>query len=432
MQAGHCTYCATTSLHIPCDDIEEGTEMFCRFSHKKKQLLAVVVALAIPCFHTSAEAQTDQAPPPINVGAPVRKVSYQSSNARTPSWQRVNQARLVSQSGMPEEVAPGEIIHEAMPHDGVVVEGGYGHGYVSNCGPGGCGPGGCGPSGCGSSCGDACGHDYGHRLHYCAGALFENLEVSLGVAGFKGPLDFGRNGNFGFQYGVNLGLPLLPDWGIGWQIGARGVSTNYEGQQTLGPFMDEKRDQLFSTIGIFHHATDCNPWNWGIAYDQLHDDYWDEYDFAQIRAELGFVTHHCNEFGFMLATSTKTSEGTYQTLIVDQAFETKDQYAFYFRRYLCNGGEVRGWAGFTGDGDGILGGDFSIPISDRFAFETNFNYLIPDDDVSDIQAQQEEAWAIGFNFVWHTRPGAYAHRKNPYHAFFSVADNVSMLRRLVP
>lgn len=401
--------------------------MVSQFTRSRGWVLAVAAAmLASLISPNSVQGQGDDPPAPINVGAPVRKVSYQASTARTPSWQQANRTRLASQP-MAEVVGPGEIIEGVPGHDRVMVESGYG--YVEP----GCGPAGCGDSGCDTGCGP-CGHGHGYhgdRFNYCAGLLFENLEISAGVAGFKGPLDIGRNGNFGFQYGANLGLPLLPQWGIGWQIGVRGVSSNYEGDQTLGFHVDDSREQLFSTIGIFHHATDCNPWNWGVVFDQLHDEYWDEYDFGQVRGELGFVTRHCNEFGVMTALSTKTTEGTFGTF-VNEEFEVQDQFAFYFRRYLCNDGEVRGWLGFTGDGDGILGGDFSIPISDRFAFETNFIYLIPDDDQTVLLQQQTESWAIGFNFVWHTKPGAYAHRKNPYQAKFSVADNVSMLRRWVP
>lgn len=398
--------------------------MSSRFLRRNAMMLAAIMSIFAFAFSpTEITAQSDSPPPPINVGAPVRKVSYQSSATRTPSWQRTGQIRMASQP-MAEEVGPGEIIEQMPYSDRVLVEGGYEH-FEEGCGPGGCGDGFCGDGGC-----DPCGYDP-HRASYCAGLLWENLEISAGVAGFKGTLDAGRNGNFGFQYGANMGVPLFPHWGIGGQIGVRGVSVNYEGQQTTGPYVEDSRDQVFSTIGIFHHATDCNPWNWGVVYDQLHDEYWDEFDFGQVRAELGFVTHHCNEFGFMITNSTKESDGQYDGWI-DETFDTHDQYAFYFRRYLCHDGEVRGWVGLTGDGDGIVGGDFSIPISDRFSFEANFNYLIPDNDQSEQLQQVNEAWAIGMNFVWHTRPGAFCHRKNPYHAKFSVADNVSMLRRHVP
>lgn len=43
--------------------------------------------------------------------------------------------------------------------------------------------------------------------------MLRDLTVFGGVHGFKGPLDQGRNGNFGFHEGVNLGGPLGDPWG---------------------------------------------------------------------------------------------------------------------------------------------------------------------------------------------------------------------------
>ena len=52
---------------------------------------------------------------------------------------------------------------------------------------------------------------------------YKNASLFTGVDAFKGPIDlFVPNGNFGVDFGFNLGIPLAKELGIGVQAGGRG------------------------------------------------------------------------------------------------------------------------------------------------------------------------------------------------------------------
>ena len=79
---------------------------------------------------------------------------------------------------------------------------------------------GCQPGGFGA-CRDWC------SSTFCGG----NTSLFLGVVGFKGSPNLGRDGSFGFQQGVNFGtvLPFWPESGVGWQVGVRTIQANIAG-----------------------------------------------------------------------------------------------------------------------------------------------------------------------------------------------------------
>src|SRR5690606_29288640 len=94
----------------------------------------------------------------------------------------------------------------------------------------------------------------------------------------------------------------------------------------------------------------------------------------------------------------------------------------YRRTFEC-GGHYRFWAGFTGRSDGLVGGDAQVPLSDCFAMQTNFNYLIPEEGTGPGAA--EEAWGLGISLVWY--PGQTARCGSLTRPLFNVADNATFL-----
>ena len=70
------------------------------------------------------------------------------------------------------------------------------------------------------------------------------------------------------------------------------------------------------------------------------------------------------------------------------------QYAFFYRRNFCEGAEARLWAGFTGDKDGLFGGDLRIPLVKasrwRTASTTSFQEK---DEVTTAPAKNPGAWS---------------------------------------
>jgi len=277
--------------------------------------------------------------------------------------------------------------------------------------------------GCGGPCGAECGEVVGPcdpcpAVPYCLLPVpcfsMENLTLNAGVHGTKGPRsgEYGVQGSFGFQEGVNWGAPvwLLPNMGIGMQYGFQAMQSNFSDF--------EDREQYFLTSGVFRRV-DCGL-QMGVVMDYLRDEWVTNVDIVQIRGELSWVYPCRHEWGFTFATNAQADLGWY----------SEDTYTFFYRRRFdeCGGGEGRLFGGWTGTSDGLLGGDIHLPISDRWALDAAFTYLIPGEN--DVQrVGLEEVWNVGINLVWYPRCNARTAKANCYQPLLPVADNGSMMLR---
>ncbi len=245
--------------------------------------------------------------------------------------------------------------------------------------------------------------------------LLRDLSVFAGVHGFKGPLDEGRNGNFGFHEGVNFGSPLGGPWGLGYQIGMNVVHSNFTGrgvENEINPGQD--RNQVFLTAGIF--SRQCIGLNSGVAFDYLSDSYYTNANLKQIRTETSWRFPTGGELGYWGAYGLDNDR------LYDGRLDPTDLFAFYYRRHFQRGGDGRLWAGFSGHGDGLFGADIRVPIGHGLALENSINYLIPKSPRSD-EGQERESWAVNIQLVWYLGQPAACALKSPYRPLFSVADN---------
>jgi len=253
----------------------------------------------------------------------------------------------------------------------------------------------------------------------CPWNWWDELSVSFGPHAFKGPLDQGQNGNFGFQEAVNWGGPLWHCHGIGYQLGAQGVHSNFAGDNVNGG-NDDNRNQVFVTAGLFARAPGGHGWQVGVVFDWLEDDYYVDVALSQLRAELSYVTFCGSELGAWIASSSESD--TDETTGV--SYEVTDMYALFFRHCMPTGGEGRIWGGGTADGNGLVGADFRVPLNNRWSLSGAVNYVIPQDGAN-TEGLNQEAWGITMNLVWHpfrSRSGPQGHN-GPYRPLFSVADN---------
>jgi hypothetical protein len=189
-------------------------------------------------------------------------------------------------------------------------------------------------------------------------------------------------------------------------------------------FSDD-RSQFFLTMGLFRRQTCGSGWQWGVVYDYLSDEFDEDFDVGQVRGEVSYLFRG-HEFGFWWANSASGDEPSADSTSGILSYETVDQYAFFYRRRLMNGGEGRLWGGFTGQSDGIFGGDVRVPIACDWDLVGTFNYLAADE--SDVDGQFSEAWNIGINLVWYVCPeGALGASRSRYRPLMSVADNGTMV-----
>ena len=345
------------------------------------------------------------------------------------------QGRMISQEEIQGQEMPYDMHYEGEYFEGEVYhEGGYGGGC--GCGGGGC-DGCCGMSGCGQACGPRM-----KCMPMCCIPVpcftMENFSVWTGAVGYKGPLNLGVDGSFGFSYGFNWGgpAPFLAPWGIGMQFGVQGVSTDFSGSALI----DSGRDQLFVTAGLFRRV-DCGLQG-GIAWDYMTLEWGDDVAVTQIRYELSWINRCGGEWGAIGTWGDREDiyeidgiiiPGTTAPINATYNVESIDYFAGFYRRQFCdcNGGEGRAMAGFTQYGDAFLSAEVSVPINCKWALEGGFTYMIPDDDNNNEGRYDDEAWNVGVRLVWYPcgtargacGPGAY------YRPLFDVGDNGSVLTR---
>jgi hypothetical protein len=398
---------------------------------------------------------------PMSSGRPAAysNSGYNAPNTKPTYSMRVAQRDAAPMSPEPETVPPGDTgFNSPIPGSRFAQPGGCSHcgqgggpmdgsGGDMYPGGGGCGGGGpdCGCGDCGDSCGDGCG-DCGYPCFtpgFCWGP--RNLSIFGGVQGFKGPRDRGRNGNFGFNEGINWGAPLGDPWGCGYQLGFQALQSNFSGNQvgfgsvanTTNAAETSDRHQYFVTAGIFRRA-EYNL-EWGVAFDLMHDTYYQNADLKQLRTEVGWWFTPCCEIGYSgayrLTSDTITNSFGRN---IDGKLDPTDQFVAFARHVFENGGEGRIWAGATGDGDGLVGADCWIPLGNGFALQNSFNYLSPKlfrgnaaDSTTGVQTGGEinESWNLSINLVWYIGKNAQDVASSCYRPLLPVADNGQFMVR---
>lgn len=348
--------------------------------------------------------------------AAVRKVAYESVFEDEAAEEEV-------------ELGPGERIVEEGEYLGdgeIVYDEEDGHLHSHRRGVAGYGLDECGGCGHCESC-DPC-EEYSYDDMICfPRVVLDETSIWVGPHAFKGPLDQGRNGNFGFQEGINFAGQLFRIRGIGYQVGAQWVQSNFLGD-TVGGELNSNRRQTFLSAGLFHRAFQNRGLQFGVTYDYVDDQYYVRSRGSQLRGEISFIGPYCHELGFWGAFGTRNDNVTDSDGL--QYLRVTDLYAAFYRRNLPNGGQGRVWGGATGSGDGLFGADFRVPLSNRFDLNGGFNYLIPKQGTN-ADGFQQEGWGLSMNIVWYPFRRREGIHNTPYRPLFNVADNnVFMFDRL--
>ena len=238
---------------------------------------------------------------------------------------------------------------------------------------------------------------------------YRDFTASAGVTAFENQADLGLRGNFGFNEYLNWAMPFWNAFGIGWQVGVRGVQTNFSGSHynhaTYGSLSAPVRDQVFLTTGFFTRAFEGRGLQGGAVWDYLSDRYYSTVDVAQIRGELSYVWGY-HEIGFWGAFNVREQPGFFSPALGTPGMHgTIDLYTAFYRLHFGDANEARIWGGASGDGQGVIGSSIRAPMSRSWALEGTFTYLMPaasqgvpltpDTGVS----HTPQAWNLGVNLV---------------------------------
>jgi len=254
------------------------------------------------------------------------------------------------------------------------------------------------------------------------------------VQGFTGPANRGGSGSFGFHEGFNWGVPICRC--LGGQWGANWTQSNFDGNYLT----TDTRNQIFFTAGLFRRVD----WGFqgGLVFDYLHDGWDYSADLAQLRGELSWLWCGCNEIGFWFTAGVNDAnnlvvrqpvfaDNTVRFVSSPATLAVNDIYAFFFRRQFASGGQGRLFGGFTGQGQGLVGGDATLPLNPHWSLRTNFIYAAPGgNDTTTDPRFARESWNVSISLVW-TPCARPACGQNYVRPLFNVADNGTFLTRLL-
>jgi hypothetical protein len=261
----------------------------------------------------------------------------------------------------------------------------------------------------------------------CGPHWFDTLELFGGLEGSKQPQDFGTNAEFGGRIHANWGIPLLPEYGLGLQVGTAVDLTDNAVQVFDRIEGNRDRTQSFTTVGLFQR-TDWGL-NWAVVYDFLFEDYYDNFDLGQFRAKVGFALSCTDEIGARGTIATESDHGTFGAIPL--TLRPISQASAFWRHTWENCSQTTVWiGGCPGHGEVnvalgdlhptgpcvVFGADLHIPLSDSWAIFGEANFLTPA-DTGTVDAY------LGFAYYF----GGTAHgfRQRQYSPVLPVADSTS-------
>jgi hypothetical protein len=253
------------------------------------------------------------------------------------------------------------------------------------------------------------------------------------VDAFKGPMDLDNlNGNFGLRFGVNGAIPVSRLMGLGIQGGTSAVLSDFHGTAFT---RNESRTQQFITVGLFQRVPiGAGGVGWGFAYDWLNDDYYDVFHFGQWRVKFAVELSPWNEVGGWATIHDHGDSGIAgdpQIGFLNVHFKPLCQGNFYWRHTWLNDISTTGWLGVAEEpGEMIFGADGRVPIGNRIALVSSFQYILPSAR-GGFLGQSEEFWNVSVGIELVTCGLRQRCTPNRFAPLLPVADNSSfVLRRL--
>ncbi|MBM83396.1 MAG: hypothetical protein CMJ78_22790 [Planctomycetaceae bacterium] len=269
---------------------------------------------------------------------------------------------------------------------------------------------------------------------------WDTLEIFMGLHGTKQPRELGLNAHMGGRFHVNWGFPILDDYGFGGQIG---TALNYTDNAVKAFELlenDKGRLENFTTVGVFQRTE----WgiNWGIAYDFLFQESFDEFTLGQWRGRVGLQLSETDEFGGYITFHPNDDTGTFRGLRNflgltpnprSITLEPIIQGGFFWRHTWDHQAETTTYIGLAEDhndsvfildeGNGttenrlVFGADVHIPLNNYIAIFGESNFITPSDSGT-VDAT--------LGFAIYPNGGAYGARKKKYAPYQTLGNNPSM------
>jgi hypothetical protein len=221
-----------------------------------------------------------------------------------------------------------------------------------------------------------------------SGNLLDGLSAFVGLDGSKQPQDLGVNALMGGRIAMNLGIPVIQEWGLGVQVGTAYNFSDNAVQVLHRLNVSDRRDQLYNTLGVFQRSD----WglNWSIAHDYLWESYYDNFHLGQWRARVGYQVTDTDEFG---AWGTKADFGDSGSVLgVPIHLRPIQQVNAFWRHTWSSAAWTTLWIGGAKEhGRFVLvlpdvpavrnafvyGADLQMPLNDWIAIYGEANFITP-------------------------------------------------------
>ncbi|QEG23418.1 DUF6666 family protein [Mariniblastus fucicola] len=216
------------------------------------------------------------------------------------------------------------------------------------------------------------------------------LTSLVGIDGSKQPQDFGANANFGTALRIAWSAPLSESHGIGYQIGSR-VTFSANAVQVFELLGESKdRFQNFTTVGVFRRSD--QGFNFGVAYDWLSQESFDQFNLSQWRAKASFDITPSVEIGTTLHIANRSDRGFFNAEEVQ--LDPVEQLNIFVRQHWDTGTVTAFWLGVadrhseenavTGtlppkDNQLLFGAELFAPLNSWMAIYGQTNLVMPAD-----------------------------------------------------
>lgn len=277
--------------------------------------------------------------------------------------------------------------------------------------------------GCDVGCGQAC------RDCWC---LANSTYGFFAFDAWENQADLDDGNNFGFRTGLNTGVPLLPRYGIGAQLGASFGCYDLMGRDQGA--VDSIETETMITAGVFKRANyACSErLSWAIAYDhQFRDNYakngGDSLGLGQFRGLVGYALNCRNEVGVWFTQSNGDKDpipAASASIGLELWEEPVQQYNLFWRRYWECGGDTMLYFGAVEDpGEFVVGLNARVPLNSRWALFGAATYIKPSVDAG-VPGYIEDTWSLTAGMAFY--PGRNAQSccgGSTWQPLLPVADN---------
>jgi len=250
----------------------------------------------------------------------------------------------------------------------------------------------------------------------------------LGIDGSKQPQDFGTNAHLGMQTHLALSGPLVPDLGIGYQVGG-GITAAANAVQVFELLGENSgRVQAFSTAGLFQRFD--SGLAWGVVWDYQYQESFDNFSLNQVRIGASQILGTRDQVGVTVILPASCSSASFNATTV--RLDAIAQGRFFWRRFWDTSAQTTCWAGLaeghseenivTGSGTPkdevfLFGADILAPLNDYVAIYGEANLMMPP-DTGAVDA------FLGLQF--YRGGGICSARRRQWSPLLPVASNTSM------